>query len=70
VGQDAIEYVGRALGVPLYRRVITGSALETSLDYGTRAGISETQVQDVDGDETEDLLRLLQEVKVAATPFT
>jgi diphthine-ammonia ligase len=56
--------VGRALGVPLYRRVISGSAVETGLNYGTREGVNETQTQDVAGDETEDLFHLLQEVKV------
>lgn len=64
VGQDAIEYIGQALGVPLYRRVISGSAIETGLDYGTRVGVSESQEQNVDGDETEDLFSLLQDVKV------
>ncbi|KAG8810594.1 hypothetical protein FRC19_004423 [Serendipita sp. 401] len=63
VGQDAIEYVGRALDVPLYRRVITGTAVELSNEYGTRDGTESKDDQAVRGDETEDLFELLQEVK-------
>ncbi|KAG8866931.1 hypothetical protein FRC20_007153 [Serendipita sp. 405] len=63
VGQDAIEYVGRALDVPLYRRVITGTAVELSNEYGTRNGTESKDDQAIRGDETEDLFELLQEVK-------
>ncbi|KAJ7180235.1 hypothetical protein C8R43DRAFT_1093586 [Mycena crocata] len=58
VGQDAIELVARALDVPLYRRVISGQALEQGSEYGARnvsSGIA--------GDETEDLYALLSIVK-------
>ncbi len=61
MGQDAIEFVARALDVPLYRRVISGSALAQGSEYGDR------NVEDrrgVDGDETEDLYALLADVKV------
>ncbi|KAJ3971502.1 hypothetical protein EV361DRAFT_989549 [Lentinula raphanica] len=58
VGQDAIEFVARALDVPLYRGTITGSAVEQGPEYGTR--ISR---KGVDGDETEDLYNLLANVK-------
>ncbi|PVG03618.1 hypothetical protein CPB86DRAFT_772005 [Serendipita vermifera] len=62
VGQDAIEYVAQALDVPLYRRVIEGSAVEMGNEYGTRAGTRESLDQSVPGDETEDLFYLLQDV--------
>ncbi|KAF8630333.1 hypothetical protein AX15_002983 [Amanita polypyramis BW_CC] len=58
VGQDAIELVASALDVPLYRRVITGSAVEQGSEYGTR-----TRIAAVEGDETEDLYALLSNVK-------
>lgn len=60
VGQDAIEFVARALDVPLYRHVIQGNPIEQNAEYGSRtAGGS-----GVMGDETEDLHALLGEVKV------
>ncbi|THH10075.1 hypothetical protein EW145_g1577 [Phellinidium pouzarii] len=60
VGQDAIELVAKALDVPLYRKSITGSAIEQGSEYGTReAGI----LRGVKDDETEDLFELLSEVK-------
>ncbi|ESK96116.1 meiotically up-regulated 71 protein [Moniliophthora roreri MCA 2997] len=58
VGQDAIEFVARALDVPLYRRVIAGSAVEQGSEYGAR-----TSLDGVHGDETEDLYDLLSTVK-------
>ncbi|KAJ6486394.1 hypothetical protein C8R47DRAFT_521061 [Mycena vitilis] len=58
VGQDAIELVARALDVPLYRRVISGHALEQGSEYGARNAASGTA-----GDETEDLHALLCTVK-------
>ncbi|KAG7449048.1 uncharacterized protein BT62DRAFT_944940 [Guyanagaster necrorhizus] len=58
VGQDAIEIVARALDVPLYRRVIRGSAVEQGAEYGGR-----NSKGGVDGDETEDLYELLTSVK-------
>lgn len=61
MGQDAIEFVARALEVPLYRRVITGNAVEQGSEYGGR---SAKDVVGVEGDETEDLFALLSEVKV------
>ncbi|KAH9951666.1 hypothetical protein B0H21DRAFT_185984 [Amylocystis lapponica] len=62
VGQDAIEFVARALDVPLYRRVISGAAVEQRSEYGGR---SPTQNGGVQGDETEDLFMLLSTVKNA-----
>ncbi|KIM90928.1 hypothetical protein PILCRDRAFT_811423 [Piloderma croceum F 1598] len=60
VGQDAIEYVAQALDVPLYRRVISGVAVEQGSEYGTRTPKDQDGVL---GDETEDLYSLLLTVK-------
>jgi diphthine-ammonia ligase len=64
VGQDAIEFVARALDVPLYRRVISGTALVQESEYGGRDA---RERGGVDGDETEDLYALLAHVKVMQT---
>lgn len=61
VGQDAIEYVAQALDVPLYRRVISGTAVDLSSEYGSRNASSNGAME---GDETEDLYTLLSTVKV------
>ena len=61
MGQDAIEFVARALDVPLYRRVISGAAVQRGLEYGAR---NSKDSGGVVGDETEDLYSLLQTVKV------
>ncbi|KAJ6628758.1 hypothetical protein B0H10DRAFT_2259637, partial [Mycena sp. CBHHK59/15] len=58
VGQDAIELVASALDVPLYRRVISGHAVEQGSEYGARNGKN-----GIPGDETEDLYALLSTVK-------
>ncbi|KAF9513315.1 hypothetical protein BS47DRAFT_1329667 [Hydnum rufescens UP504] len=64
VGQDAIELVAQALGVPLYRRVIAGSALAQGSEYGSRkANVSQSSSSGIVGDETEDLYQLLLTVK-------
>lgn len=62
VGQDAIEFVAQALDVPLYRRVISGAAVEQGSEYGGR---EPSQASGVSGDETEDLYALLSTVKVS-----
>lgn len=62
VGQDAIEYVAQALDVPLYRQVISGSAVDMSSEYGSRSVAKNGALQ---GDETEDLFTLLSTVKVS-----
>lgn len=59
VGQDAIEFVARALEVPLYRRAIQGDPVEQSAEYGSRSAGG----AGVLGDETEDLYTLLEHVK-------
>ncbi|PAV20984.1 meiotically up-regulated 71 [Pyrrhoderma noxium] len=61
VGQDAIELVAGALDVPLYRKVISGSAVEQGGEYGSREGGQSSG--GVKGDETEDLYELLLEIK-------
>ncbi|KXN86413.1 Diphthine--ammonia ligase [Leucoagaricus sp. SymC.cos] len=64
VGQDAIHIVAKALDVPLFRRVITGSAVEQGVEYGARSKIAK-EASGVQGDETEDLYELLASVKAA-----
>jgi diphthine-ammonia ligase len=61
VGQDAIEHVAKALDVPLYRGVISGSAIDMSSEYGSRDASKNGALN---GDETEDLYALLSTVKV------
>lgn len=53
VGHQAIELYAEALDLPLYRRTIQGSSLDTSKNYTK-----------TDGDEVEDLYELLHLVKV------
>jgi len=53
VGHSAIDLYAEAMGLPLYRRTITGSALVTDMDYDKHSG-----------DEVEDLFFLLQDVQV------
>ncbi|KAF9653401.1 hypothetical protein BDM02DRAFT_3135608 [Thelephora ganbajun] len=61
VGQDAIEFIARALDVPLYRKTIDGTAVEQGSEYGGRTANTSGGVR---GDETEDLFDLLSTVKV------
>ncbi|KAI0682865.1 hypothetical protein BC835DRAFT_1409526 [Cytidiella melzeri] len=62
VGQDAIEYVAQALDVPLFRRVISGQAVNLSSEYGSRTTSTNGSLE---GDETEDLYALLSTVKTS-----
>lgn len=62
VGQDAIELVAQALDVPLYRRIISGDAVQQGPEYGGR---SANEAGGVQGDETEDLYELLVQVLVS-----
>ncbi|KAF1943413.1 ATP binding L-PSP endoribonuclease family protein-like protein [Clathrospora elynae] len=55
VGHSVIPLYEQALGIPLYRQEITGTAVNSSRDYATP---SQKQEQD----ETEDLIPLLQRV--------
>lgn len=55
VGHQAIDLYAEAMDLPLYRRTIQGSSLDTSKNYTK-----------TDGDEVEDLYELLHLVKVGA----
>ncbi len=58
VGHQAIELYAEAMDLPLYRRTIQGSSLDTSRNYSR-----------TEGDEVEDLFELLQLVKVVILFF-
>ena len=62
VGHSVVRHYEEALGLPLYRRPITGAAVDQSMDYDSRGS---TSVKDQPGtfDEAEDLLELLRQVK-------
>ncbi|RMD44312.1 hypothetical protein DV735_g914, partial [Chaetothyriales sp. CBS 134920] len=60
VGHQVIPLYAEALGLPLYRRVTKGTAVQTGQDYDTREGAG---ADDGIEDEIEDLFALLQEVK-------
>lgn len=53
VGHEMIEAIAEALGLPLYRRTLQGTSLNTEMYYEPK-----------DGDEVEDLYELIKEVKV------
>jgi len=53
VGHHAIDVYAEAMGLPLYRRTITGSALMADKDYA-----------EYPNDEVEDLFLLLQDIQV------
>lgn len=57
IGHAVIPLYEKALGIPLYRQVITGTAANKNKSYG----FGQT-TPDQDKDETEDLLPLLQKV--------
>lgn len=52
VGHQAIDLYAEAMGLPLYRRTIEGSSLDTGREYSQK-----------EGDEVEDLYHLLKLVK-------
>uniref|UniRef100_A0A669EB82 Diphthine--ammonia ligase n=1 Tax=Oreochromis niloticus TaxID=8128 RepID=A0A669EB82_ORENI len=56
VGHQAIELYADAMDLPLYRRTIQGSSLDTSRNY-----------RETEGDEVEDLYQLLHLVKCRTT---
>ena len=53
VGHDGISMYSEAMGLPLFRRYIQGSAVRLEKEYSP-----------VEGDEVEDLFLLLSEIKV------
>ena len=54
VGHDAVAALAAATGLPLLRRRLAGTSLDTSLDYASRGAA---------GDEVEDLVALLAAAK-------
>lgn len=54
VGHQAIDLYAEAMDLPLYRRTIQGSSLDTGRNYSQK-----------EGDEVEDLYELLKLVKVS-----
>ncbi|SPO24210.1 uncharacterized protein UTRI_03478 [Ustilago trichophora] len=68
VGHDAVHLVAEAMGLPLYRRTIKGTAVNQRSEYGSRvpcsssSSSSSTSAAAVE-DETEDLYHLLLDVK-------
>ena len=52
VGHDAVHLQAECIGLPLYREYITGESIDQELNYTTTVN-----------DETEDLFRLLEQVK-------
>lgn len=76
VGHDAVHLVAEAMQLPLYRREISGTAIDQRSEYGSRtaaaaaaASSSSSSSSSTPGtsqkDETEDLYHLLMDVKVA-----
>lgn len=53
VGHDGISLYSQSMGLPLYRRSISGQAVIQDKDYSP-----------TEGDEVEDLFSLLTEIKV------
>lgn len=53
VGHQGIELYAEAMGLPLYREVITGAAVDQGRSY-----------EPTENDEVEDLYRLLSRIKV------
>ncbi|KAM0164101.1 hypothetical protein ACHAQE_002008 [Botrytis cinerea] len=71
VGHTIIPLYEEALGIPLYRQAIVGSAVQTGTSYDdadlTSSDAEELveKKRDTDGDETESLVPLLQRIKDA-----
>jgi len=53
VGHDLIDLYSECMGIPIFRRAISGGSVVQEMDYTTQAG-----------DEVEDLYELLARVKV------
>lgn len=62
VGQDGLQFIAEALDLPLIRGTISGKAVDQGSDYAATS--SARTKGHVEGDETEDLFRLLEKVKV------
>ncbi|USP79736.1 hypothetical protein yc1106_07010 [Curvularia clavata] len=64
VGHSVIPLYEQALGLPLYRREITGTAVNSSRDYAAPSSQKQQQEQEQEQeqDETEDLVPLLTSI--------
>ncbi|KAK4683546.1 diphthine-ammonia ligase, partial [Tremellales sp. Uapishka_1] len=60
VGTQLLPLIAQAMGLPLHTRIIRGKALNTSAEYGDRTRGGEGS--GTQGDETEDLTELLEDV--------
>ncbi|OCF44797.1 cytoplasmic protein [Kwoniella heveanensis CBS 569] len=63
VGTHLLPLLAKSMDLPLYTRVIKGKAVEKGPEYGSRLRGGEGSGEE--GDETEDLTKLLNEVMVA-----
>lgn len=61
VGQDGLQFIAEAMDLPIIKGTISGKAVDQGSDYAATSA-SRTKGH-VDGDETEDLFRLLERVK-------
>lgn len=64
VGHALVPLIAKALGLPLYRHAITGTAVNLSKYYGAPAATAD-QIDGDDLDETEHLVSLLHQIKLA-----
>lgn len=65
VGHSGLESIAAALDLPLFTHTIQGQPINQESEYGSRQGTYNTSAdQGTVGDETEDLLQLLLQVKV------
>lgn len=63
VGQDGLHFIAQAMELPLFRRTIMGTAVDQAADYAASSSAARLKGA-VEGDETEDLYLLLQDVLV------
>lgn len=72
VGNSGVEFIARAMGLPLFMRTISGRAINMTSVYGAREGKGKgkelQQKHEEEEDETEDLYQLLLKVKVGLSP--
>lgn len=61
VGHDAVHLIAKAMDIPLYRSTLQGTAINQTSSYGSR--LPTTNQSHEHDDETEDLFRLLVQVK-------
>lgn len=61
VGTQLLPLIAETMGVPLFVGIIRGKAVEQGPEYGDRTRTGDG----TDGDETEDLTKLLRRVQVS-----